>query len=69
MSILRISPTPILPPTKSSTSGYSNCGGNNNGNRSGNEDNYSGLTFQDILKQKLEIQSKKPNNTLSLSFR
>ncbi|HYF81681.1 MAG TPA: hypothetical protein VEB00_01445 [Clostridia bacterium] len=54
MSILKINPTPSLPPTKSSTSGYSNSGDNKRGNKGGNEGNYSGLTFQDIFKQNLD---------------
>ena len=53
MNNVKVNPTPPLPPTKSSTSGYSNQGSN----KGSNKGNYSGRTFQDIFKQKLENRS------------
>ena len=61
MSNIKINPALPLPPRKSSTSGYSNNGGNN----SGNKGDYSGQTFQDIFKQILENQSNVAGSRLS----
>ena len=50
MSNIRVNSTQAIPPTKSSTSGYSNGDRNKNGNK----DKYNGPTFHDIFEQKRE---------------
>jgi hypothetical protein len=52
MNNVKVNPTAPLPPTKSSTSGYSNSGGNKGDNKS----NYGGQTFQDIFQLILKNQ-------------
>jgi hypothetical protein len=65
---IKVNPKPPLYPGNSSTFGYSNSGNN----KESNKENFSGQTFQDILKQKLEKQvshlSEAPPRTLQVFF-